>query len=389
MKCKQIVATAVVGLGLVSVLTGCTVERAADDDDNGNGGAGGQGVGGGTATPEGLPVLGNFEHAASSVNLTALTTAADGLSVPRDAQFHPMRPNELWVVNRATNSVSILVDPGSPQQNMLLPTGLGSNHFLAQPSSIALGQNGLFATIHETDDLTQGPDGTPEDFMGPTLWTDNLAEFEGGHASHYDMLHNSPNGMGIAWQRDSVYWVFDGYHSSISMYDFAADHGPGGADHSDGVMRRYVEGEVLWVENVPSHMEFHPTQRNLLYIADTGHNRIAVLDTDTGTPGAIITPNYDGGEQNHVTGASITTLVDGAAIGMAQPSGLAIHNDVIYVADAGNSVIWAFSMDGELLDWLETGLPLGSTQGLDLDASGNIAFADPVSNTLWSVSPLQ
>ena len=35
--------------------------------------------------------------------------------------------------------------------------------------------------------------------MGPTLWDGNLNIYDGGHASHLDMLHNSPNGAGIAW----------------------------------------------------------------------------------------------------------------------------------------------------------------------------------------------
>ena len=78
--------------------------------------------------------------------------------------------------------------------------------------------------------------------------------------------------MGIAWEKDNVYWVFDGYHSSITRYDFNEDHGPGGTVHDDGTVSRYVEGKVKRVANVVSHMEMD-RESNLLYVADTGNNR--------------------------------------------------------------------------------------------------------------------
>ena len=33
--------------------------------------------------------------------------SSDGLSDPRDLEFHPGRANELWVANRATDSISV------------------------------------------------------------------------------------------------------------------------------------------------------------------------------------------------------------------------------------------------------------------------------------------
>lgn len=368
---------------LVLGLSACTTTAVDDDDGSG------EGEGEGEPTPAGIPLLGNYQHTPDAVDMTVISQPADQLATPRDVAFNPLAPNELWIVNRATNSVAICLDPGTASQQFFAPTGFGADHFLVQPSAIAFGNNGFFASIHETDDQTQGSDGTPADFMGPTLWPSNRAEYEGGHASHYDMLHNSPNGMGIAWQRDNVYWVFDGYHSAITMYDFNGDHGPGGADHSDGIVRRYVEGEVTWYENVPSHMVFHPTQPHLLLVADSGNNRIAVLDTTSGTPGAEIFPNYDGSDQSSVNGATITTLIDGASVGMGIPSGLTLYGDIILVSDAGNSVIWAFTLEGELVDWLETGLPGGSTMGTAIDQNGHLFFADATSNQVWRIAPLE
>lgn len=368
------------------LLAACTTETVSDDDDDG-GGEGGSG--GGVTAPQGIPVLGSYDHTFASVDYQWIGTAADGLSVPRDAAFNPLNPAELWVTSRANNSVIIFTNPGTPEQTSQWTSGSGSEHFLAQPSGIAMGNNGFFATIHETDDQTQGLNGTPADFMGPTLWRAEPSTFEGGHASHWDMLHNSPNGMGIAWQRDNVYWVFDGYHSSITMYDFRFDHGAAGSDHTDGIVTRYVEGEVTWVENVPSHMEFDPPGGNLLYIADTGNSRIAVLDTATGSPGGDTFPNYDGTTQTQVNGASMTTLVDGLSLDppMTMPSGLAIHDGHIFVTDNASSTIFAFDMQGQLVDWLVMdNVPAGSLTGVTFDTVGQLYTADALGNTVHRIS---
>jgi sugar lactone lactonase YvrE len=204
------------------------------------------------------------------------------------------------------------------------------------------------------------------------------------------MLHNSPNGMGIAWQHSLVYWVFDGFHSSLTLYDFFTDHGPAGTDHTDGIIKRYVEGEVLWVENVPSHMQFDPPGGHLLYVADTGHSRIAVLDTTTGVQGPPIFPNYDGCDQTRVDGAILTTFVDGLLLDppMTMPSGLAIHGGHVFVSDHASSIVYAFDMQGQLIDWLYTELPPGSLMGLTFDADGRLHFADALGNQIVRISAL-
>jgi DNA-binding beta-propeller fold protein YncE len=202
------------------------------------------------------------------------------------------------------------------------------------------------------------------------------------------MLHNTPNGMGIAWEDDHVYWVFDGYHSSITRYDFGQHHGAGGTDHGDGIVARYVEGEVDRKPDVPSHMEYDP-ETELLYIADTGNKRIAVLDTTTGTDGANITPNYDSpaGNQYEVVGADISTLVDGEEHNMTRPSGLALHEGVLYVSDNKRANIMAFDpTTGELLDYLSLELPEDALMGITFDVDGNLWFTDAVDDRIVRIS---
>lgn len=352
---------------------------------NGSGptsGAGGNGGGTGGSIPSGIPVLGNGQHSVDSVQLATIANSSDGLNEPRDIAFHPTRAGEMWVVNRVDESMTILVGASSGSPSSDTYWDWSSEHFMAQPAALAFSSNGNVATIHETDDYTQGSS-TPADFMGPTLWSSNLSIFDAGHEGHLDMLHNSPNGVGIAWESGNAFWVFDGYHSAISRYNFNGDHGPGGSDHSDGEIARYVEGQVKRVPNVSSHMEL---VGNSLYIADTGNNRVAVLDISSGSSGSQITPNYDYAYQYKVNGASLTTLIDGSTSGISQPSGLAIDGGYLFVSDAASGTIHGFTMGGVRVDWLETGR--AGLMGLVFDQAGQLYAADSQGDEVIQISAL-
>lgn len=339
---------------------------------------------GGEAPPTGLPILGNGQHTLDAVIPTVVADPTVGHDRPTDLAFHPTRSDELWVVNQGDNTVWIATSPGEPNVSALWRGGRTiGRHFLPRPSGIAFGSAGDFATIHEEDRITQPT--TPGDFMGPTLWPSNLSIFDGGHAGHIDMLHNTPNGMGIAWETGNAYWVFDGYHSSLTRYDFRRDHGPGGSDHSDGKIVRYVEGQVSRVEGVPSHLFFDAATRTL-FVADTGHNRIATLDVDSGSRGSSYGPNYDGVEQYEMNGANLVTFVDGDANGLSAPSGLELHDDHVFVGDNATGIISAFSMDGELVDWLDTMLPAGALTGLAFDSRGRLYYLDAIGGRVLRVA---
>lgn len=339
----------------------------------------------GPPEPQGLPLLGNGEHALDAVELTEIATFDDGLWAPRDLAFDPSEPTTLYAVNHNT-SIALIRDVGQPTQAGELIAGDGTNHFLAQPAAIAFGQEGTFATAPEEDGLTQPM--TPTDFMGPSLWTTDPSVFDAGHAGHIDMLHNSPNSVGIAWERDNVYWIFDGSHAALTRYDFGLDHGPGGSDHSDGIVRRYVEGQVAYVPRVPSHMEM---AGGLLYVADTGNNRVAVLDPAAAEAGAPIMPNYDGTQQHAMTGGTLTTLVDGAEVdSMVRPSGLAIDGDVLFVSDNETSTIFGFDREtGELIDWLDLSeqVAVGGLMGLAFDPDGDLFFVDATADRVLRIAP--
>jgi len=338
------------------------------------------------AGPSGLPSLGNFGHSLDDVQLAVVASSDQQLATPRDIAIDASDPTTLWVVNRSTSIVAIR-NVGTADQAHEVFAGAGSSHFLTRPSALAFGTPGVFATAPEEDEVTQPS--TPADFMGPTLWTTDPAFFDAGHAGHLDMLHNSPNSAGIAWERDNVYWVFDGAHNALTRYDFGEDHGPGGADHSDGVVSRYVEGQVAYLPRVPSHMEMAD---GLLYVADSGNGRVAVLDPSEASRGSAVGPNYDGTDQHAMDGGELTTLVDRADVeGMQTPSGLAIDGSVLYVGDNETSHLFAFDRaSGELLDWLDLSpeIDRGGLMGLLPDGEGGLYLVDAVSDRVLRLSPL-
>jgi hypothetical protein len=374
---------------LVMVLAGC------GEKDGGGGGS------------TGLAALGGGSHSVDKVTVTEIATSEDGLDVPRDLEFNPDVEGELWIVNRADDSVTIVFDAGTDAQDSTHIVDPFALHFMEEVSSISFGA----ATFAGSDSLTFGTcqesrntyndNYAPNDFMGPTLWSadlsifgesnpaavDYLSDLFGFYAdlgSHLDMLHESPLCMGIAWETENVYWVFDGSDGTIVRYDFAEDHDVGYDDHSDGVVSRYIEAEVSRVEDVPSHMDIdHAT--GLLYVADTGNNRIMVLDTATGEEGDRLAPSEPGVDHHEMEGVTWTTLIDGAEHGMGLPSGLTLVGDYLLVTDYATGNIFAFDLEGNLVDWLATGLE--GIMGVDARSIDDIWVVDAATDRVLRIQP--
>jgi sugar lactone lactonase YvrE len=342
----------------------------------------------GDAPPKlrGLSVLGSGRHSADAVRVREVATREDGLDRPRDVAFNPEAPDQLWVTNFGSNSITVVLNPGGSDRSAQTHGGPGADHFLVQPSALAFGAPGFLATAQETNTATQRS--TPADFMGPTLWDTDLDTFNGGHASHLDMLHNSPNSNGIAWESGNVFWVVDGAHGALARYDFGRPHERGGEDHSDGTLRRYVEGMLMFSPGISAHIEFDH-ERNVLYFTQPATNRLLRFDPANATVGARVTPNYDGDRQNRMTGGTLQVLVNGVDVAMRRPSGLALAGGVLYVTDNATSQVIAFDRDGLRLDWLDLSsvVPTDSLQGITTDERGFLYVTESVTHRVIEIAP--
>lgn len=357
---------------------------------------------------QGVKILGNGGTSVNSLKLSIVADARSGLKAPADLAFNPINPNELYVVNHGENSAVVFTfndaNAAAPQiTNAVLNDGPGSAHFMPFPSSLAFADNGFFATIHDMDKVTQPS--TPADFMGPTMWTQEW--FEGGQPSHMDMLHNSPDGLGIAWIHGNAYIVNDGYHGSLTVYDFRHDHGHGGEDHSDGVALRYADGQLKRVKGVPSHVVYD-RETGIAYAVDTGNRRIVSIDlglAHTSKSGfeyimlkntnyrvnRRVEPNYDGGTQVYVDGAELKTVLDLSAQGFVKPSGLAVRDGIFYVSDFASAQVLAFDKNGQVVDKLSLAdvsseIANANLAGLEFDAEGRLYVVDHGKNRIFRLS---
>ena len=366
-------------LGMLFFAVGCTPDVLDDDD-----------------CASEVPLLGCGDHTEAGVDLTVVSSNSDDLDEPRDLAFNPDIPGQVWVVNRGDDGMVIFSDVGTDDQSSDHIIDPYAEHFMEEVSSIAWGPSERFGTCHESTNTYNGA-APGNDFMGPSLWSSDPDVFgaSNSHAvesqgfdlgSHLDMLHESPLCMGIAWEEGNVYWVFDGSDGSIARYDFQQDHGPGWDDHSDGIIARYVTGEVDRQSDVPSHMELdHDT--GLLYIADTGNKRIAVLDTSSGDRGSDLPVMEPGTEHYEMEDAELTTLIDGEDYNLDHPSGLALHDGVLYISDNDNGNILAFNLQGEMLDFLELDVDKDALMGIDFGPDGALYVVDAEEDELLRIAP--
>ena len=329
---------------------------------------------------------------------------------PTALAFNPTQEDELWITLRqALTDLTCNADSTSPcmwlrgrvaivhgattapdpARTVEMKEDANSWHFMRRPTSISFGDDDTFGTCAEARTSNFEDETIP--FNGPVLWSADPAIF-GAEApvdsptgsTHIDMLHESPYCMGIAHERDNVYWVMNGDAGSLDRYDFHVPHEPGGDDHSDGELERYAEGALARVADVPSQLAFDH-DRATLYAADSGHGRIVALDTTSGIPNVEV-PTYDP-IQTHVgmTAVRLSEVVPHGRLGV--PSGLSLYRDVLFVTDALTSRIVAFDRAGRTLATLETGLPPGSLAGIAVGPDGHAYFADRSSARVLRIDP--
>lgn len=359
---------------------------------------------GACAEPPRGGAIGWGDGSATSVDFEVVYTAPRRLQTP-DLEFHPNRAGELWLVHREfkssqtctqsqrggcaslEGSTTTITNVGTANQEAEWKRDDNAWHFMRRPPALAFGDNGNFATCGE-ERTGNFLDGQPT-FIGPSLWSSDPAVYAvtppGGNGSHLDMLHESPYCVGVAHEQDNVYWVFNGEIGALDRYDFADDHGPGADDHSDGVLYRYAEGMVSRVAEVPSHMAYNP-DTGFLYVADTGNSRIVVLDTMSGTRAGGVTPMWEPLADDAVYEDAL--VVELVAPGMLdQPSGLELHDGLLYVTDAAQSRFYVFDLQGNVVRTLDTEVEAGELGGIAISPEGDLYFALLSASEVYRISP--
>ena len=330
-------------------------------------------------------------------------TSEDGLYRPRDLDFHTdsSRPNELWVINENSaifdpnygGSTVTFYNAGSDSQWMDYRKDSYSAHFMNTASAIAFSSNGGFANTLDIQDANGNPNGY---FSGCTLWEADTAIYarinQNGPelGSHWDMLHQSPFSIGVAAESDNIYWLFDGFHNTIAKYNFQdphPDHEHGGEDHSDGLIYRYDEIYVKRVAGLSSHMVIDDSN-DMLYICDTGNQRIIRVNINVGEIGSALDPYGENIEGYYsMIGADFETVIDS---GLVSPTGIDIHNTFLLVSDYSTGEILVYDLEPtnqfQLVHRLATGI-VDDLMSIKVGPDGTIWFVSTNANKLYQILP--
>jgi DNA-binding beta-propeller fold protein YncE len=312
---------------------------------------------------------------ASRVELTQIVAQ---LYRPYALAFKPGE-GSLWIVNRGDDSSVIVDNPGKSTQKVTRFRD-DSNHFMNNPTQLAFSKTKAEFAVSLDSVNDYNGQAAPNYFTGPTLFTANRKDYQGGAASHYDMLHHSPRSLGIsvgarpatAAQEMREYWVFNGNSGAIDRYFFNQPHELGADDHSDGITIRYATGQLKRSGELPGHVAFDAATRQL-YVADVGNNRIVRLDTRISVNTARRIPAYHSETALwEVPGAKVTVVTTQ----VSQPTGLLVVAGQLVVAEHATGKVKVFTTAGTFKGELDTGLGAGRLMGLAEGPDGKLYAVD-------------
>jgi sugar lactone lactonase YvrE len=329
------------------------------------------------------------------------------LMMPTALDWNPVASDELWIT-LVEDSVEAPCTPSdsagctalegrmgvvhgassAAPESEVVSDGTGW-HFLRRPMGIAFappGRRQFLCTCGEARTANYTDEEVP--YNGPVLWDANRSIFgatpsPGMNGTHVDMLHATPYCMGVASEQANVFWVFNGDAGSFDRYDFNLPHDPGGEDHSDGEIWRYGEGELARVPGVPSGMAYDERRRQL-FVADSGNGRLVALDTASGFEDGDITAYETMPTHVRMSGAVIRDVMTGLEV----PSGLTLHEGVLFVVEHGASRIVALEPSGNVLRELDTGLPANSMGGVSLGPDNKAYITDIVTGSVYRIEAL-
>lgn len=328
--------------------------------------------------------IGTGDGTPASVGWTPILGAEDQLDDPRDLGFDAS--GNLWIANRQDDRTFIVFDPGTPQQHHERRKDAYALHFMEEVAALSFDPGVQFGSCGESLN-TYNDRYPPNYFMGPVLWSTNLDIFAEqnpmGLGSHLDMNHESPLCVGIAWEVDNIYWVFDGYNGNVVRYDFAEDHGVGMDDHSDAIIHRLSEPTVQRVAQAPGHMMVHHAS-NGLYVADTGGGRVLRIDITSGVKGERIRPTEEPVAEYAWWDEAVWEEV---VTGLDRPGGLALSEDRLFVGEWGTGIIHEYTLEGEPVRTLDTGFGPEKLHGIELGPDGDMWVVELATPGAWRIDP--
>jgi hypothetical protein len=74
---------------------------------------------------------------------------------------------------------------------------------------------------------------------------------------------------------------------------------------------------------------------------------------------------------------------------MEVPSGLTIIDDILFITDNETSTIFAFTLEGELIDSLETPFSSGALMGIYGSSIDDLWLVNSIDDEVWRLQPAE
>lgn len=325
-----------------------------------------------------------------------IASSSNSLASPIDLDFYPnqgVRPMELWILSQGTNSTGgstvIVTNPHKSTRTRKYVQDGNAWHFMALTSAMAYGDSN-WATCQDILDANR----QSGKYTGPTLWPGDMSIYgivgkpssQTVNGSHLSMVHQTPYGKGIAFEKDNIYWVMDGYEGLIKRYDFGDPHEPGGSDHSGGSARVFNDFTFTRHTTLPSHIVIDKA-RKYLYGCDPMGKRIFRIDITTGSLVGNRTKVNNEPMTGYYTynGLQSTTLID---TGLTAPVGIDIFNDRLIVTDNGRAEIIIYDISSNIKEVGRIKLKYTATpdvMGIKVGPDGKLYFVDKANKQAYLI----
>lgn len=321
---------------------------------------------------------------------TLVADEDDFLLEPQDLDFNPIRPFELWVVNKGIEGKGghtvTFSNAGSENQQNDSRQDVGAWWYMALPTAISFSDNGNWVTSPGILDANN----SGGILTGPTLWTSNLSIYGKPQATtygtHIDAQPYCPLSMGATWDSANAFWLFDGYHKHLVRVDFSQPHDPGEGDHDDGRIFRYPEVELIRGSLVPCHLALEEAHK-WLYIVDGINRRVLKVDTKSGRKTKEL-DRYIGeplAEHAQIEDVVFEEIVPRSDL-LKRPCGIEIVENRLFVTDYENGNIVCFdAVSGSHLATVSTGE--AGIMGIKLGPDNKLWYVNSITNEVRRLDP--